>query len=296
MKKLLLLALSVSIFIFSCKKDNKTSAGTKYKVQFNVSGFSQQIVGVASKNKQLNGFYADQAAPVTYAIDVLHYYAYDSSGKLVSVINQDSTFSSFGIIDDSLQPGTYSIVIAGSKAGVNYNSGTLYTNGLIGGYAVPWEDTFFQEFSLTVGTQPINQNVTLKRIVGKLSVLITDKLPATASTLSINVSAEALDYYFSVQTPSSIGQFTFTYNISASAIGTANYKQSAIMMNTILPFTAVISCADATGKILGQSTVTNVTVQQNTETVLSGALFNSNVGFGLTLNQVWDSAPITVKY
>ena len=295
MKKALLLALLVAVVLISCKKDNKNSPGTKYKVQFNVSGFSQQIVGVASKNKQINGFYADQAAPVTFAIDVLHYYAYDSSGKLVSVINQDSTFSSFGIIDDSLQPGTYSIVIAGSKAGVNYNSGTLYTNGYIGGYSGPWEDTFFQEFSLTVGTQPINQNVTLKRIVGKLSVLITDKLPATASTLSINVT-DAFNYYFSVQTPSNLGQYTATYTIPASAISIANYKQSVIMLNTISPFTAVISCADATGKMLGQSTVTNVTVQQNTETVLSGALFGSNVGFGLTLNQVWNSAPFTVKY
>jgi hypothetical protein len=294
MKKALLLAVLVSVYLFSCKKDNKSPSGTKYKVKFNVSGFSQQIVDVASKNKQLTGFNADQAAPTTYAIDVLHYYAYDSSNKLVTSINQDSTFSSFGTIDDSLLPGTYSIVIAGSKAGVVYNPGTNYLAGNIGGY-VPWHDTFFQEFSLTVGTQPINQNVTLKRIVGKLSVLITDKLPATASTLSITVN-EAYSYYFSVQAPSSLYQYTFTNTIPASAIGTANYKQSIIMMNTLSPFTAVIACADATGKVLAQSTIANVSLQQNTETILSGALFGSNVGFGLTLNQVWNAAPITIKY
>lgn len=295
MKKFLLLALSVSIFIFSCKKDNKNGPGTKYKVQFNVSGFSQQIVGVASKNKQINGFHADQAAPLTYAIDQLHYYAYNSSSdSLVSVVNQDSTFANFGTIDDYLLPGTYFIVIAGSKAGDTYDSGPVYKDADIRATPGTWPDTFSQVFSLTIGTQPINQDVTLKRIVGKLSVLITDKLPATASTLSITFN-DASYYQFSTGTLS-VQPGSLTYSIPASAIGIANFKKSLLMLNIVSPFTVLISCADSTGKVLGQSTITNVTIQQNTETVLSGSLFGSNVGFGLTLNQAWDSTPITIKY
>jgi hypothetical protein len=68
------------------------------------------------------------------------------------------------------------------------------------------------------------------------------------------------------------------------------------MLNTITPFDATITCYDASNKPLGQATVTNITLQVNTQTILSGNLFGSNTGFTTTLNHNWDPTTINVPF
>src|SRR5579872_330818 len=107
-KTLLISAIAVMLF-FACRKEHTASinpALKKYKVDFNVSNFSQFRANFALRQHVFNvrqhnladSFVALNAS----SIDVLYYYVFDRSRAglpTVHVITQDSTFcDQFGII------------------------------------------------------------------------------------------------------------------------------------------------------------------------------------------------------
>lgn len=292
-RALLCLVLPVLLFC-SCKKEHSAStnpASKKYQVNFNVSGFTDEIMGSAGGRQQVNALRTD-ASGIAGSIDVLYYYAYNSVGTQISHVYQDSTYSDFGNITDSLEAGTYTIVFAGGKPGMNINS--AYIEGY-GTTIIPWKDTFFQESTLTVSGGNINQNINMNRIVAELSIDILDQIPATATKIVLTVSQDYEYYSFSTQTPNTaVSPRTTTFTLPSSVLGTSNYKNSIIMLNTITPFTVTIVCYDSKNDPLGQATISNVTLQPNTETILSGDLFGNSTGFTTTLNHTWD--PGTINY
>jgi hypothetical protein len=302
MKKAILFSVMASIFLFSCRKDHSVTKPTQktYQVNFTVSGFTEQILGSAPGKPHVNSLKTDAVTGLAASIDLLYYYVYDSNGAQVSFVAQDSTSSNFGTIADHLQAGTYTVVFVGGKTGLNMNNGSKLGTASIEGYVpsyVPWGDTFFQKFQLTVSTGDVNQSVSLSRIVGELSVDILDKLPTNASSIAITVSQEYQLFGFDIQAPyGTASDYTFTYPLSASALGTSNYKKSIIMINTITPFTVTIICYDVSKKIIAQSVITNVSLQANTQTILTGNLFAADNGFNIGLNQGWDPTSINFQF
>ena len=102
-------------------------------------------------------------------LDVLFYYVFDSNGDWVHHAMQDSTFcDQFGIINDSLQNGTYTIIIAAGKTGLqdsNGGAGTTIAQSYVTYGGIDWQDTFFKRFSITITGSDVNQAVVLNRIV-----------------------------------------------------------------------------------------------------------------------------------
>jgi len=292
----------------SCKKEHKTPTPTpdtkKYQVVFNVST-PANTTSHSVNNPHINSIVANAVGDLS-AIDNLFYAAYGSNGKLVSNIYQTSDFANFGQISDDLPADTYTIVIVGGKKGINFSyydglNKTL-SSAIIAGYGsaappLPWDDTFFKKFSVTVSGSSISQDVILSRIVGQLTVDIQDALPANASKLIVSISKEYTNYTFAGATPSNpfAGAYVQTITLPASALGTTDYKISTIMINTITPFDVKISCVDANNTFLGQATVTDVTLSPNTQTILSGKLFGSDNGFSFSLNEAWNPT-ITIHY
>lgn len=307
MKKVILYCVTLTLFVVSCKKEHKTPTPTpdtkKYQVAFNVST-PANATSHSVNNPHVNSIVANAVGDLS-AIDNLYYAAYDSDGNLVSNIYQTSDFANFGQISDSLPSGTYTIVIVGGKTGINFSYGgnaTKLNTAVIAGYGttsppLPWNDTFFKKFSVTVSGSSISQDVTLSRIVGQLTVDIQDALPANASKLIVSISKEYTNYTFAGATPSHLitGAYVQTITLPASALGTTDYEMSTIMINTITPFDVQISCVDANNTFLGQVTVTGVTLSPNTQTILSGKLFGTDNGFSFSLNEGWNPT-ITVHY
>jgi len=83
--------------------------------------------------------------------------------------------------------------------------------------------------------------------------------------------------------------------IPSSAIGTTNYTASVYMLNTDTPFTVTIICYDANNVNIGQAIVPGVTLQKNTQTILTGKLFGTGTGLDLNINPVW-GAPINSSF
>jgi len=306
MKKAILFCIAVSVLLFSCKKDQSKIAKIAqktYKVNFNVSGFAQTVINTTNGKLQLNALRTDATIAITNYLDVLYYYVFetnDANRNLVHSLVQDSTMSNFGTIADNLPAGTYIVVIAAGKKGLvpidelgGYHAlGTLAVT-----YNAPWQDTFFDEFQLTVSDGDVHQNVTLSRIVGQLEVNVEDAIPAAAKSISITTSSKGSQFGFLNQQMAITSiPVTFTTTLPDSVKGKTNFKIDHILGNIGAPFNVNIVCYDASQNVLGTAIVDSVICQANKRTILSGKLIGSNNTFNVNLNGAWNATPITIPF
>ena len=303
MKKAILLLLGAVAFCSSCKKDQKKGPvmpAKIYKLNFNISGFSQTISNSALKNVQSTALKTNATTGVNGYLDLLYYYVFHSDGTkgFVHSLIQDSTYSNFGNISDSLVAGAYTIMVAAGKPGLNSNLNTsepggatlngtnfIYYQGSGSAYA-QWKDTFYGQIDINVAGNS-TQDLVLNRIVAQLQVHITDAIPASATSISIAVSQDDLTFLMYSQTPSTLTRQVYSNTIPAAAKGKTDYTFSNLIGNTATPVVVTINCYDATNKVLGSAVVTNVICQKNKRTILTGRLFGSDNNFTVSLNDTW---------
>jgi hypothetical protein len=311
MKKAILFLFMAVAFCSSCKKDQKKGAVTPaktYKVNFNVSDFTQTLAGQSTNNLHTDGLKTNDAPPLSSFIDIIYYYVFDSTGKTIHYFAQQSNAVNFGSITDALPAGNYTVAFAAGKTGLRIGSliykgspqdglGALFLDGY---GSLPWKDTFFKKIPLTVTASNITQTITMDRIVSQVTINAEDVMPANA--YSIKVTARSY-LRFAFATASIAGNFdnppvdnfVQTFIIPASAKGTTNYKVSEITLNNTDPSTVIIGCYDSGGNVLASTVVNNVVVHPNTQTILSGHLFGVDNQFGITVNAKWGT-PITVSF
>jgi hypothetical protein len=309
MKKLLLIAVIAVALISSCKREHSAStdpSGKKYKISFNVTNFVQKQSAFALRHNAINLAAGDTLTNLSGYLDVLYYIVYGSDGHAIRMpLMQDSTdCSSMGMITDSLPAGTYQVAIIAGMQGLGINSYgfTASANFGYGGYF--WQDTFWDEFTITVSNSSINQDVTLKRVVGKLEVQILDNIPANADSLSVTINPEILSKQVdggtnNGSTPTSPS--TITVAIPASAKGQPNFILDRLVGDTQDLNTVTITCKDAGNNILGTATANNVVFTNNVKTILSGNLFGSSgnsspQSFTVTVDTAWSSTPSHIGF
>jgi hypothetical protein len=179
MKKFLLLPAIVALLFFDCKKDHSpaTPPVKKYKVTFNVTNFKQSQTNFALRHGASNLASSDTLTNLNSYFDVLYYaLIWNHQDYSHLPVMQDSTMSNMGTFTDSIPAGTYEVAFFAGKKGLTYSS--YFTLDAAYGYnGAPWQDTFWDYFILTVhdGDPNITQNITLKRVVGKLEVKLLDK-------------------------------------------------------------------------------------------------------------------------
>ncbi|MGN6639432.1 MAG: hypothetical protein ACTHJ8_11020 [Mucilaginibacter sp.] len=311
MRKLFLYITIIPLLFVSCKKDQRNpgiQAQKKYAVKFSVTGFTQQIVGSVNGKLQINNLQSLSNSLDTTIIGTLYYIVYDSNGNLVTQITRTSGQANFGNISDELPAGTYHVNFGGGKTGLLVNP---WLDGGLEGYRnfhypnqlpniPPWsDDFFFKQINLTISSGNVSQDVSLERVTAKLTVNIQDALPSNADHVIISVNKEYYEFPFGIPNLAQYGapgSISPTFVIPSSAIGTTNYKMSMLMMNTVTPFTVKIDCYDSAYNLIGEAIVNNVSLQRDTQTILSGKLFGSGTGVNTGLNTAWDQTPITISF
>ncbi len=277
MKKAVFLLGMMTIIFFSCKKEHSTSTppGKKYRVTFNVANFTSRQSNLAVKHGASS--LAD-TVNASAGIGILYYAVYTGGiGVHGRILKQDSSMADFGTVIDSLPAGQYQVVFVGGKNGLieTYTGRTAADNFSYPGNK--WQDTFWDEFVITIGSGNISQNVTLKRVVGKLELDITDNIPANADSLVITVDPEATNFVNDGGMPSPPGgTVTYSEKIPAGAIGHSNFTMDRIIGNTAVTATVTITCKDSGNQTIATATASNVTIQANTKTILSGNLFSTS--------------------
>lgn len=309
MKNTLFIAI-FAFLIFSCTKEhsaNTISSAKKYKVSFNIANFVSQQ-GVFSL-KQHNYAISHQAGgPVSASLtdvgdylDVLYYYVFDSNGYVVSRLKQDSTAANFGNITDSLKVGHYTVIIAAGKKGLVPTVSTL-PNSYINYSGFNWQDTFYINLPFDVSSPNISQDVTLKRIVGKVELQLLDAIPSNAYRITLNVYPEYDRYNFNepgagVFRTDTVG---ITHILTPSDKGHTGFTLDKIIGNTFSNCTVTITCKDASGKIIAQAKTPGVSIAANAKTLLLGNLFaGSNAvtqSFQVKIDTAWNSTPINSSF
>ena len=318
--------LSLCLFLFSCKKDtdqqatSNPSASKKFAVTFNATSFSQEVAPIskASGNRV-------SAVPLKGMAKYFIYVVYDESGKEVSEIRQDSSGTTrriindyfypdsdvvgaskikpYGIIKDSLPKGNYTVVMAASNTEMNLNSRYKnfevikfspfkdaflnYTRNL-----VSWSrstDTFYKKFSLSIGDEPVQQNVQLERIVGKLELNILDRYVGTGTGYTVLVDNDCEAFKFSTDLPFGAA-FDYEFSDFNNKGGSFDAKGNLefFILNTRVPLT--ITIIYYVNGIKTYKVIDGINIFRNKKTVLSGNLFTDTkaVGFTTSVNDQFD--------
>lgn len=300
MKKILTILIITCTALTACKKDNHTKSGGSGALQsviFQV-GFSQTTSGFET-NLKLN----DADTSVTNNVDLLFYMVFDSAGKNLHNVTQQKGDSGFGTFTDHLPAGSYTMAIAGAKAG-----STIAVQGDLTKQRIrpaTGTDLFFKKITFVVTTVPSTQNVNLERVNSRVKIVIKDAIPAGVALITVTLTPMYTDWYVGSASPILAYGQTYVYNIPATAIGTTNY--------TITPpdFLAdgggMVAVDISAGGHLSQQENTlikdkvaekiiNASTGQNKITVLTGNLFGGNGttgGDGFTISLPDWNTPIT---
>ena len=115
---------------------------------------------------------------VTNVCTRLCFDVYDENGEKLDYINQKSDDANFGVASYSLPEGHYYLIVIGHSSTKNPS---FYANGKISISGKELGDTFWTCEELEVGSERINLDVVLKRIVAMVRFVPTDALPSTAN-------------------------------------------------------------------------------------------------------------------
>lgn len=304
MKKLLYLA-AVCAALMSCKTvykdephdnpgrndsayvdENGAIAGAPVKhFTFTMKGqFSQEYKALApSRAASQEYLSANTALTDLFVIDY-------TNGAVAQTLHQTSTDADWGTPALDLTYGTHHIYFVATKGTAPTLSGTTLT-------FTKTHDTYYCDYEVTVvKTSNGNRAVTLNRAVSKLSVHITDKVPAGAAKLRISLSqgADALSVLTGYGTPTTISR---EWNCSTDA-GTVVPSWAVY---TLCPsdeeWTATVTMQylASDGSVLYTRTAEDVSLMLNRETILTGTMVEASNGFTLALNTDWQT-PVEVEF
>jgi hypothetical protein len=304
MRKYLAYSFLAILFFCSCSKEHKaplpvTPGGKAYKIQFNLSGFTQ-TTNTISGNRHLNNLKTASAdSSNTDSLDILYYLVYDSAGKLVHQITQHSDSASFAGFSDSLPAGNYKAYFFAGKTGlyVDTVNARIY-------YSAPgdslgtWHDTFAARAVELNVTGNSSQNITLSRTVSALRINIKDAIPANAVKVVTSIQSDFVYYNYLVRGGRNLSDAyvkTLTTLITPALIGTTNLQQYTILAGSNGSITSVsITCYDASNNIIANAYIGNADLKPNQESILSGNLFGATdpaTPFQISVNNTWNPVP-----
>lgn len=304
MRKYLVYSFFAILFFCSCTKEHKvpmpvTPGGKTYKIQFNLSGFTQ-TTNTISGNRHLNSLKTTSAdSSDTDSLEILYYLVYDSAGKLVHQITQHSDSASFSGFSDSLPEGNYKAYFFAGKTGlyVDTVNARIY-------YSAPgdslgtWHDTFVARAVELNVTGNSSQNITLSRTVSALRINIKDAIPANAVKVVTSIQSDFVYYNFLVRGSRNLSApyvKTLTTLITPALIGTTNLQQYTVLAGSNGSITSVaITCYDASNNIIASAYIGSAGLSPNQETILSGNLFGATDPanpFQISVNNTWNPVP-----
>lgn len=298
MRKLpLLVATLASLYLFSCKKENKssgaveptstTTADKKYPVGFSLSAdFSQSITNIHSlAPKNPTAVLATSQDSLKQNIQYLYYFLFDANNKLLHQITQQASDANFGSIVDTLSPGTYTAQFIGSKyvPYFDFDASTKLIqtyNAHFPAFSNDWPSTYVKQYNLVVGNTNQQQKLVLDHAEAQLLVNLLDTIPANVATINVNFNYK--NVYPFLATTTAFNSYHTTYNmnttITSAQRSAGGFQQLAT--NLVGPdlITVAITAFDSNGHALYQAGIPAVNLVSGKKTVLSGYLFKPNNG------------------
>lgn len=235
----------------------------------------------------------NSGAELYEVISKIGYYVYNiSTFKLIksgsSIYDSENPDKNFGIITESLTPGSYSILFYALGKG---NGSCSFVNASTFNYDSYFthkdKEAFYYTGEITVESSSKTFDVELSRKSGLLRINITDDVLSTVSKVEYSFS-DSYRWY-----PKNSGSYNDTYTYQATITdGKLDVFDYYFSFPEVLPsqnVTVKILVYDTDNKLLGERSVT-VPIYINKRTIISGELFStiSDKNISITINDIWD--------
>lgn len=163
----MLTALGIMV---ACEKaflpENEKSKGTQGNLTVNVFEIEKTPFEIFTRAEK----------DATEAVTRLNFAIYNIDGTRAKQVNQTSDDTNFGTASFQLEEGDYVLVVVGHSSDGNPTmtdpTAIKFTN------AQGYTDTFIYSTVITIGDEPVEKQVSLKRIVSLCRFVITDDYPA----------------------------------------------------------------------------------------------------------------------
>jgi hypothetical protein len=325
MKSIYLSCITICIVVSSCKKDSTQKLNSPemntilHEVSFTVPGFESTTQGLTTNSVRESALLKDQ-------LKYLHFVIYEDykgeppvleenpefTRNPVRDIIQKSTDANFGTFKDSLTDGHYWFFIVGDqlvgkingevtwlRGGAHYTHPSYHLDN-----ALLTSGIYFAGFDTTISA-PISKAITLKRMVSKITIRITDTIAANAAKfiLTINNYPPAFDLLLGMGTSSGNQDpwgwplISYSYDIN-SQIGKSKFEFSTIVFPHYNYYGSMITldCVDKVGKVINHKIMPDQEIsERNTNYIFSGAFFTQAAQFAITVDKKWN-APVNIPF
>lgn len=282
--KISLLLLACSVTMFACTKSSDkveeakplpiehTDGQAKYAVKFNLGNIDVDKGGRIGNKEMLASDY----------LLSFFYAAYDSTGKMVSSLIQnrfdenDMPTSHFGLVLDSLETGSYTVVLAGSDKFIESQVINMETFSGLQFKNFVGTDFFCKKLRVNVVNKDTSYTtVKLNRLTSHLQVKFKDTFPSTVNRVVLTVD----------NMPSLFSPFDDSLSMPVSgdlSMGLVdNVMQQEADWNCIGSYNKLritIKAYDVHNVILQQKVVDNIYLYPNKKVILTGNLDNISEG------------------
>ncbi|HEY9258638.1 hypothetical protein [Chitinophaga sp.] len=300
MKKHLLAALSLSMLLFGCSKDqlsqDQTTTAKKIPLKISLTDFIQKLQTLPSPyGRKASASGADiRDSSLDGKISDIYVWIDSNIGEYAK-IHQRSQDQDFGVINQYIPDGTYNITVFASS-----DSLVTYTNAFYakteGGKIVSYPDIFTDYKQINVnGTDTARINMQLQRQTAMLEVNITDAPAAVAdSAVKVRFALEYA-YFYPYSNLGIFNGYTDTLDLTRRDRTTFN----SFVLNTSNALTVEITYPDKTTGAPLKKLISHVTMNKNAKTLLTGSLYdtppttdNPNSGFNIRINDIWDPTQV----
>lgn len=308
--------------LFSCKKSansdiaSPTAAIDHSKTQavsFNLSGFTGGSEPLSSHSRTVN---AMGVTALKDQVKYLYYFAYavdvNTAITLQKKIVQKSTDPGFGTIKDVLPSGKYTIYFFGGQAEgdaklVNKNTGAGPLEPIFYYKDSTVNESFWKKLDITVNA-PKDTSVVLTRAVSKVTVKLTDAIPADAATIKMLITDFPVGFDLNLGNGEPRGRYsdeyyptkTFTYNLKSTDKGKSNYTFNEFVWPFAFADITIESYNSAGTLIASKKLPKNfndvlIEVKRNTNYIFTGKLYQNADTFTITADTTWN-VPITKPF
>lgn len=302
MKKIIKLAslLSLSALLFaSCSRgendvdDKELTSNEAQEVTFSVSTFNTAITPM--------GITKQAVKPLSEAGVVQYYYkVYQWNGTsfvTLSGVNGMITKPADGDISNRLSLYLYNgryrltVVAMGESTGAPEGSAIYYSANYLTGNMFN-SDRFFSFVDFDVEGEAVNSSITLSRIVGRMDVTLTARLPETVTKFTVKTSTAPHQYTYSPSvsygtTPSGTVIFTQLDALKNTDNGTVSmyfFGSGVVSPGMTVTLEAVNGSETAT------RTISGVTIFNSQVTTLKGKMFPESTAWDISVDDTpWEN-------
>lgn len=283
-------SLIIIILFSACSKHDSEISNNLKIVKFKAVGYSQSIRDF--NNSSLKGSSAEgDLAKSAKLISHLHFVIFNSQGKVMQVVDQDTVkTASFGEAEIRLPMGSYRIAVAGSSDYGKFPFGDhrmsfvdldnfkidFWTELATGSNGI--KETFCSDlisFEVT-GSSSVSKELILKRVSSQLDIVFENIMPENIRNIILEIPSRT-DYYFFFQNPENV---KLNYNRDLYGLrGKTGAKLSlpifvgSVGVNT--PKTLKMMFYDQNGSLFLTRTVENIKFEKNKITQVKGNMFGN---------------------